>query len=61
MDGELSNLRGGEMPMADNLWVILHQARAFLARGDNDIARALAEQAQSFAKNAEEKARIATS
>ncbi len=53
------NLRGGEMPAADNLWVLLHQARAFLARGDNDIARSLAEQAQGFAKDVDERSRIA--
>ncbi len=55
----LKNLQGGDMPRADNLWVLLHQARAFLADGDKDIARALAEQAQAFAKNGEERARIA--
>jgi hypothetical protein len=55
----LNNLRGGDMPRADNLWVLLHQARAFLACDDRDIARALAEQAQGFAKNGEERARIA--
>ncbi len=53
-----TNLRGGEMPKADNLWVLLHQARAFLARGDDDIARALAEQAQGFADGEEERSRL---
>jgi curved DNA-binding protein CbpA len=52
------NLRGGDMPQADNLWVILHQARAFLALGDNRLARALAEQARAFAKDDEERIRI---
>jgi hypothetical protein len=55
----LKNLQGGEMPRADNLWVLLHQARAFLADDDKEIARALALQAQAFAKNSEERARIA--
>lgn len=55
----LKNLRGGEMPRADNLWVLLHQARAFLAEDDKEIAHALAEQAQAFAKNSEERSRIA--
>ena len=53
------NLKGGDKPKADNLWVTLHQARAFLAKGDNDIARALAEQAEPFARSQEEKATIA--
>ena len=56
----LSNLKGGEKPRTDNLWVILHQARAFLARGDRDIARALAEQAEEFARDANERATITT-
>ncbi|HXP96933.1 MAG TPA: DnaJ domain-containing protein [Telmatospirillum sp.] len=55
----LKNMCGGDMPRSDNLWVLLHQARAFLAEGDNDIARALAEQAQAFAKNTEDRTRIA--
>jgi hypothetical protein len=52
------NLTGGDKPEADNLWVLLHQARAFLARGDNDIARALAEQAMDFAGDDGERSRI---
>ena len=54
----IGNLRGGEQPPSDNLWVLLHQARAFIARGDHDIARALAEQALSFADGEAERARI---
>ena len=52
------NLRGGHMPRPDNLWVLLHQARAFLARGDNQIAHALTVQALRFAKNDDDKMRI---
>lgn len=55
----LRNLRGGDKPRTDNLWVLLHQARAFLAQDDKDIAVGLAEQAQSFARNGEERNRIA--
>jgi hypothetical protein len=53
------NLCGGDKPAADNLWVVLHQARAFQAKGHGDIARALAEQAQSFAADDREKSAIA--
>jgi hypothetical protein len=53
------NLRGGDMPVADNLWVLLHQARAFLVRGELELARALAEQAKAFAQSDEERMRIA--
>ena len=56
----LHNLRGGDKPPTDNLWVLLHQARAFLLRGDRDIARALAEQALEFAQDEEERGRIAS-
>jgi hypothetical protein len=55
----LTNLKGGEMPLADNLWVLLHQARAFLARGDHLVAHALAEQAKAFAKSDAERRSIA--
>lgn len=55
----LRNLRGGDKPSSDNLWVLLHQARAFLGRGDRIVARALAEQALEFAQNEDERIRIA--
>jgi hypothetical protein len=55
----LNNLRGGEKPPTDNLWVLLHQARAFLGRGDRVVARALAEQALEFAQDEDERVRIA--
>jgi len=54
-----NNLRGGEKPPTDNLWVLLHQARAFLGRGDRVVARALAEQALEFAQDEDERVRIA--
>ena len=54
----LKNLCGGDMPRADNLWVILHQARAFLTLGENDVAYALAEQARRYAKDDDERNRI---
>ena len=52
------NLRGGDKPKPDNLWVLLHQARAFLHQGDNDVARALADQARAFAKDHADRQRI---
>jgi hypothetical protein len=55
----VKNLQGGEKPANDNLWVLLHQARAFLTSGSKDIAHALTEQAQDFAKNDGERERIA--
>lgn len=55
----LTNLKGGEMPRVGNLWVLLHQARAFLRMEERDIARALATQAQAFATNDSERRRIA--
>ena len=54
------NLRGGDRPSSDNLWVLLHQARAFLSQGERDIARALAEQATEFAEDEMERGRIAS-
>ncbi|HVI52163.1 MAG TPA: DnaJ domain-containing protein [Candidatus Sulfotelmatobacter sp.] len=54
----LANLRGGDRPREDNLRVLLHQARAFLARDEKDIARALAQQAMPFARNDQDRERI---
>ena len=53
-----ANLKGGDKPKSDNLWVLLHQARAFLSRGQREIARALAEQAVGFAEDEWERNRI---
>ncbi len=56
----LRNLKGGDKPSDDNLWVLLHQARAFLGRGDRVVARALAEQALEFAETENERVGIAS-
>jgi hypothetical protein len=53
-----SNLKGGERPQPENLRVIIHQAHAFLALGEPDIAWSLAAQADAFAANAQDRARI---
>ncbi|MBY0430937.1 MAG: J domain-containing protein, partial [Rhodospirillales bacterium] len=44
-----SNLKGGLLPKAENARLLIHQARAFLARGEADIARSLVVQARPFA------------
>ena len=54
-----ANIKGGDRPQAENFRVILHQARAFLALGDADIAWSLAHQAEGFAASMAEKAQIA--
>ncbi|HSV29085.1 MAG TPA: DnaJ domain-containing protein [Candidatus Omnitrophota bacterium] len=47
----LRNLLGGTMPKRDNARLLLRQARAFVERGDLDIARSLADQAARFARD----------
>ncbi|MBF0562766.1 MAG: SH3 domain-containing protein [Alphaproteobacteria bacterium] len=42
------NSFGGYLPKDANARILLHQARAFLAHGDLDVARAVADQAQKF-------------
>ena len=54
-----TNLKGGIRPEPENLGVLLHQAHAFLALGEPDIAWSLAGQAEAFAANARDRARIA--
>lgn len=49
------NLRGGEAPRERNYRLLVQQARAFLARRQNDLARGVALQALSFAGDASEK------
>lgn len=46
----LRNLLGGDMPAEENARILLHQARAFDSRRENDVARSLAEQALPFAR-----------
>jgi len=54
-----ANMRSGDRPRGENLRVLLHQAHAFLALGDTDIAWSLADQAEAFADNQADRARIA--
>lgn len=46
----LRNLFGGTKPSQQNARLLIRQARAFLALDDNEIARALAEQAVPYAR-----------
>lgn len=48
-------LTGGHMPRQANHALLLRQARAFLLRGDDDVARGLALQALAFATSDEER------
>lgn len=48
-------LGGGTMPRPANHSLLLRQARAFLLRGDDDVARGLALQALGFAANDEDR------
>ncbi|MBF0129782.1 MAG: SH3 domain-containing protein, partial [Alphaproteobacteria bacterium] len=45
------NVAGGHHPEDTNARVLIHQARAFLTRGQVDVARAIAEQAKRFASS----------
>lgn len=47
----LRNLTGGTMPRADNARLLLDQARAFLGRGQPEIALALVEEARPLARH----------
>lgn len=47
----LRNLFGGDMPMRENARVLLHQARAFRAKGDAHLARSVAHQARRFTRD----------
>lgn len=44
------NLFGGTKPAADNARLLIHQANAFLRRGNSDVARSLAVQARIYAR-----------
>lgn len=54
----LRNLAGGRKPRTRNLWLLTHQARAFLAEGDTELAHAIARHALSFAVTPAERGRI---
>jgi curved DNA-binding protein CbpA len=45
-----NNIRGGRKPADRNARLLLRQARAFRARGENELARSAAEQSLQFAK-----------
>ncbi|MGB0694360.1 MAG: DnaJ domain-containing protein [Rhodospirillaceae bacterium] len=45
----VTNLKGGIRPAGRNATLLLHQARAFLSRGDQTLARGLAQHANSLA------------
>lgn len=47
----LRNLLGGSMPGQENARILIRQARAFLARGNEELARSLAVQAARFARD----------
>jgi len=49
------NLPGGEHPAAENYRLLMHQARAFLARGNLPLARSQAEQSLRFARTDEDR------
>jgi hypothetical protein len=52
------NLLGGSMPKRENARLLIRQARAFLDRGEIDIARSLAGQAAGFARDAVHRAQV---
>ena len=47
------NVCGGHRPKEANVRILIHQARAFMMRGDGDVARAVAEQARHYATTEE--------
>jgi len=53
------NMKGGDRPRGDNLWALLHQGHAFLARDEPDIARSLAEHAREFVVTEAERLEVA--
>lgn len=54
----LRNLFGGSKPRRENARILIRQGRAFLARGEMELARSLAMQASRFAKNSEDRGRV---
>lgn len=51
----LTTLRGGHFPRDRNFHLLLRQSRAFLARQDRELARAVALQARAYASSDEER------
>lgn len=52
------NLMGGIKPRSQNFNLLLHQARAFAARGEAEVASALVRQARAFAADARDGERL---
>ena len=54
----LRNLFGGSKPRRENARILLRQGRAFLGRGEMELARSLAVQAGRFARSPDDRARV---
>ena len=54
----LRNLFGGSKPRRENARILIRQGRAFLARGEVELARSLAMQAARFARTPDDRARV---
>ncbi|OAN52338.1 hypothetical protein A6A04_01195 [Paramagnetospirillum marisnigri] len=54
----LGNLFGGSKPRRENARILIRQGRAFLARGELELARSLGLQAARFAKLPDDRARV---
>jgi hypothetical protein len=54
----LRNLLGGAMPKRENARLLIRQGRAFLALGELDLARSLADQAVRFARDPHHRAQV---
>ena len=54
----LRNLFGGSKPKRENARILIRQGRAFLARGEAELAQSLAVQAARFARTPDDRARV---
>lgn len=54
----LRNLFGGSKPKRENARILIRQGRAFVARGELELARSLAVQAARFARQPDDRARV---
>lgn len=54
----LRNLFGGTKPRRENARILIRQGRAFLARGELELAHSLAMQAARFARTPDDRARV---